>query len=329
MVNDALDGMAVFAAVAESKSLRAAGERLGVSGSAVSQALRRLEERLGVVLVLRTTRSLHLTDAGQRLHDAVAPALAELRAAAAAVGELGAEPRGTLRLHVTPAAKGFLGGPMLAGFLGAFPHVRVELFMSYEPADIVAAGYDAGIQLGEIIDRDMIAVPVSGALRIFVVGSASYFASHPRPKHPRELVDHVCLNWHPSAGAPPYKWEFTERGHDFAVDVRGRVLSNDPSINLDLARAGLGLTLATDEYVHDDIARGDLVPVLEEFSVPFPGFYLYYPQRRQASTVLRAFVDHLRGASRNVTGVGSRHAGRGEGDRRGPRAPGRPTTRRP
>jgi DNA-binding transcriptional LysR family regulator len=293
-MSDDLDGMAVFVAVAEAKCFRAAGERLGVSGSAVSQALRRLEDRLGVALVLRTTRSVHLTEAGERLYVAARPALEDLRAAVTAVGELSSEPRGTLRVHVAAAAEHFLSGPLLSGFLEAYPHVQLDLFMSDEPIDIIAEGYDAGVRLGEIIDKDMIAVPVSGDLRLVVIGSASYFAQHPKPMHPRDLVDHECINWHPTAKAQPYRWEFTENGRDFSVDVRARVLTNDPAMNVRIARAGAGLTLADDRRVRDDVARGELVAVLEEFSTPFPGFYLYYPQRRHASPALRALVDYLR-----------------------------------
>ena len=291
-MSDDLDGIEVFVAVAEAKGFRAAGARLGVSGSAVSQALRRLEERLGAPLVRRTTRSVHLTEAGERLLTAARPALDELRTAVAAVGELGDEPRGTLRLHVSRAGESYLSGPLLAGFLKEHQHVRLDLVVSDEPVDIVAEGYDGGIRLGEIIDRDMIAVPVSGDLRLVVVGAPSYFAKHRKPKHPRDLVDHDCINWHPTAEAPPYRWEFTENKREFSVDVRARVLTNDPALNVRLARAGAGVTLS-DDRVRDYVARGELVAVLEEFSTPFPGFYLYYPQRRHASPALRALVDYL------------------------------------
>lgn len=302
---DELDGIELFVAVAEAKGFRAAGERLGVSGSAVSQALRRLEDRLGVALVRRTTRSVHLTEAGERLFATARPAIGELRSAVAAVGELGDEPRGTLRLHVSGAAESFLSGPLLAGFLEECRHVQLSLVVSDEPVDIVAAGYDAGIRLGEVIDRDMIAVPVSGDLRLIVVGAPSYFARHPKPKHPRDLVEHDCINWHPTPEAPPYRWEFTENKRDFSVDVRARVLTNDPALNVRLARAGAGLTLA-DDRMRDYVARGELVPVLEEFSTPFPGFHLYYPERRHASPALRALVDYLRRKRRD-----SRAKGRG------------------
>ena len=297
---DELDGMTTFVAVAETKGFRAAGERLRMSHSAVSQALRRLEERLGVALVQRTTRSVRLTEAGEQLYAAVRPALDDVRTAVANVGELGAEPRGVMRLLMTPVAESFLSGAVLAGFLDAHPHVQLDIVLSDEPLDIVTEGYDAGIRLGEIIDKDMIAVPVSGDLRLVVVGAPSYFARRPKPTHPRDLAEHTCINWHPTAGSPPYRWEFTnpETGRDFAVAVPARVLTTDPALNVRLAIAGAGLTLADESRSREPIARGELVAVLEQFSTPFPGFYLYYPQRRLASPSLRAFVDFLRAARR-------------------------------
>ena len=299
---DELDGMATFVAVAEARGFRAAGERLGVSHSAVSQALRRLEERLGVALVQRTTRSVRLTDAGERLYASVRPALDEVRAAVAAVGELGEAPRGTLRLHLTTGAETYFNGPLLAGFLAAHPHVRLDLSVSETPVDIVAEGYDAGARLGEVIDRDMIASPVSGDIRLIVVGAPSYFERHPVPKHPRELVEHACLAWHPTPEAPPYRWEFTEPGpdgrRDFSVAVPARVLTTDPAMNVRLARAGAGVTMVREDRVRDAITASELVPVLEEFCTPFPGYYLYYPQRRHDSSALRALVDYLRVARR-------------------------------
>ena|SRR5438067_10361714 len=291
-----LNAMAVFAAVAEARGFRAAGERLGVSASAVSQTLRKLEAQLGVVLLQRTTRSVRLTEAGERLYASVRPALEEVRAAVAAVGELSDEPRGTLRLYVADASESFLSGSLLAGFIAAHPHVDLDVVVSNAPIDIVAARYDAGIQLGEVIDRDMIAVPVSGDLRLVVVGSPAYLARRGRPRRPRDLSEHDIVNWHPTPEAPPYRWEFTENGRDFAVSVRARVLTTDPALILGLARAGAGLAMLFEGQARDDVARGDLVPVLEEYSAPFPGFYLYYPQRRQASAALRALIEHLRAA---------------------------------
>jgi DNA-binding transcriptional LysR family regulator len=291
---DELDGMATFLAVAETKGFRAAGERLGVSHSAVSQTLRRLEERLGVPLVRRTTRSVHLTDAGQRLYTSLRPALDEVRAAVAAVGELGDAPRGTLRLHTSTVAETMIGESLLTSFLGDNPHVQLDLVVSDAAVDIVADGYDAGIQLGEVIDKDMIAVPVTGDLRLAVVGAPSYFARRGVPKHPRDLVEHDCLNWHPTPDTPAYRWEFTENGRDFSVAVRARVLSTHSALNRRLAIAGLGVTMAFEAHVRDALTRGELVRVLEKFCEPFAGYYLYYPQRRHASRALRALIDHVR-----------------------------------
>ena len=291
---DDLNAMGVFVAVAEAKGFRAAGERLGVSASAVSQALRKLEEQLGVVLVQRTTRSVRLTAAGEQLYASVRPALEDVRAAVAAVGELGDEPRGTLRVAVGSGAEGSLGESLIGSFLAAYPHIRLDLPVTNEVRDIVARGYDAGIQLGEVIDKDMIAVPVSGDLRLAVVGSPAYFARKRKPRHPRELVEHECINWHPTPDAPDYRWEFTETNREFSVAVPTRVLTTDPVLIARLARAGAGLAMLYEHQAREDLVRGDFVEVLREFSTPFPGFYLYYPKRRHASPALRAFVEHLR-----------------------------------
>jgi DNA-binding transcriptional LysR family regulator len=302
MKNDAMDGMAVFVSVAEARNFRVAGERLGVSASAVSQSLRKLEERLGVSLVHRSTRSVRLSEAGERLYAAVRPALADVEAAVAAVGELSDAPRGTLRLLISTTADPVLARLPLADFLTAHPHVGLDVVVSDGAVDTVAAGYDAGIQLGEVIDRDMIAVPVTGDIRMTVVGSPAYFARHPKPLHPRDLVEHECLNWHPTPDAPPYRWEFTEDGRDFVVSAPGRVLCTDSAVKLRLARDGFGLTIVYEDEVRDLVARGELVAVLEEFCEPFPGYYLYYPQRRQASPALRALIDHLRGGREAARG---------------------------
>ena len=296
MKADWLDGMLVFVAVAEAKNFRVAGERLGVSASAVSQALRKLEDRLGIPLVHRSTRSVSLSEAGERLYASVRPSLQEVEAAVAAVGELGDVPRGTVRLLVGTAADPVLTGPVLADFLLAHPQVRLDLVVSDAVGDIVAEGYDAGIQLGEVIDRDMIAVPVTGDIRMTVVGSPSYFGGRPKPRHPRDLAEHECLNWHPGAATPAYRWEFTEDEREVVVAVHARVLSTDSRVNIRLARAGVGLAIVFEDQVRELVARGELIPVLEKFCEPFPGYYLFYPHRRHASPALRALIDHLHAA---------------------------------
>lgn len=289
-----LDRIPMFVAVAEERGFRAAGKRLGVSGSAVSQGLRRLEEQLGVTLAYRTTRSVRLTEAGERLYRAVRPALDQLDAAVAELSELGPEPRGTLRLHVSSSADRFLRGPLLAGFLAGHPLVRLELTVSEHPGEIVAAGYDAGIALNEMIEQDMIALPVSPEMRMAVVGAPSYFARQPAPQHPRDLSRHVCINWRPGPDSAAYRWEFTERGRDFSLAIDARVISTDPVLNIRLALAGVGLTMLFESRVREHIERGELVSVLDKYCPSFPGFYLYYPRRRHAPPALRAFIDYVR-----------------------------------
>jgi DNA-binding transcriptional LysR family regulator len=298
-MSDDLEGMATFAAVAETRGFRRAAERLGITGSAVSQSIRRLESRMGVALVHRSTRSVRLTEAGERLYAAVRPALEGVRVAVAATRELADEPQGLLRLHLTTGAESYFTGPLLAGFLAAHSHVRLELAVSETTVDIVAEGFDAGVRLGEVIDRDMIAVPVSGDIRLIVVAAPAYFARHPKPAHPRDLAEHDCIAWHPTPDAPLYRWEFTDKGRNFSVAVPARVLTTDPAINIRLALAGVGVTMVREDRVRSAIEKGELVSVLEEFSPPFAGYYLYYPHRRQVSAGLRAFVDYLRRQTRD------------------------------
>ena len=193
-----LSGINVFVTVAEARSFRAASERLGVTRSAVSQAIRRLEERMGVALVQRTTRSVHLTEAGERLYQAVSPALEDVSAAIKAVGELRDQPSGMLRLTVSSIAERFLSGSLLAGFLAAYPDIRLDITVTDEEFDIVAEGFDAGVRLGEVIEQDMIAIPVSDEQRQMVMASPGYLARHEAPAHPRDLPKHPCLGWRPS-----------------------------------------------------------------------------------------------------------------------------------
>jgi len=289
-----LNGLSVFVAVAEESGFRAAGRRLGVSGSAVSQTISKLEEELGVALFNRTTRSVRLTEAGRRLLSTAAPALTELRTAARQVKELADEPMGTLRLNVSREAESVANGPLLAGFLHAYPEIRLEMVVTEHTGEIVAAGYDAAVGLGEMIEEEMVAVPVSGSLRMAVAGAPSYLDRHPEPQHPRDLADHVCINWKPTADAQPYRWEFCENGTWFSVTVDGRVVTTEAALNVELAVAGLGLTMNYERVLRPCVEAGELVPVLEEYCDPFPGFHLYFPRRRYRSAALQAFIDYVR-----------------------------------
>jgi DNA-binding transcriptional LysR family regulator len=293
-MNMDLAGITVFVTIAEARSFRAASERLGVTRSAVSQAIRRLEERMGVALVQRTTRSVHLTEAGERLYKAVRPALDDVSTAMEAVGEMRTQPSGMLRVTVSSIAERFLSGSLLAGFLTAYPDIRLDITVTDEEFDIVAEGFDAGVRLGEVIEQDMIAIPVSSEQRQMVVGSPDYLGRHGTPAHPRDLSAHSCIGWRPNPQVAPYRWEFTESGRDFAVDVNPRVTTNDMRVMIQLACAGAGFTFGMEETFRPYIARAKLVPLLEEFCPPFPGFHLYYPTRRNVPLKLRVLIDYLR-----------------------------------
>lgn len=291
---DRLDGLTVFLAVAETRSFRAASERLGITRSAVSRAFQRLEDRLGVALAQRTTRSVRLTEAGERLHAAARPAIEDLGAALRAAQESRGRPAGRLRLCVSSIAESFLEGPALAGFLAAHPAVGLDITVTDAEFDIVREGYDAGVRLGESIEQDMIAIPVSAEQRQVTVGSPEYLTRHGTPAHPRELVDHLCIGWRPDADVAPYRWEYSEDGRDFDVAVEPRVTTNDMNVMIRLACADAGLTFGMDETFRPYLDRGELVTVLDAFLPPFPGFFLFYPRRRNQPAKLRALIDHFR-----------------------------------
>ncbi len=289
-----LNAFAVFVLVAEERSFRAAADRLGVTRSAVSQTMRRLEESLGIALVQRTTRSVSLTEAGERLLADIEPAVADIRAALEGIEGLKGRPHGRLRLAVSSIAEWFLSGPFLAAFAEAHPEVALDITVTDEEFDIVAEGFDAGVRLGEVIEQDMIAVPVAGEERQLAVCAPSYRARFGVPSHPAELARHACIGWRPTPRAAPYRWEFAENGRDFSVDVAPRFTTNDMALMIKLATAGAGITFGMEESFRPALDRAELEPILEDYLPTFPGFYLYYPSRRNVAPKLRALIDHLR-----------------------------------
>lgn len=293
-----VDAITIFLAVADQRSFRAASEQLGLTRSAVSQAIRRLEARLGIALLQRTTRSVGLTEAGQRLYERVAPAMAEIDTALADASDRSEAPRGLLRLAVSTIAETFLSGPLLAGFVERYPQVKLEVTVTDDEFDITAEGYDAGVRLGEVIARDMIAVPASTDQRQLVVGAPSYIARHGSPAHPRDLSAHRCIGWRPRPGGAPYRWEFAENGRAFDVEVPADVTTNDMLLMIRMAISGAGLTFGMADTFRPYLERGDLVALLEPFCPPLPGFFLYYPNRRHLAPKLRALVDHVRAHQR-------------------------------
>nr|CAD6408481.1 LysR family transcriptional regulator [Rhizobium sp. Q54] len=293
MVPD-LNALAVFITVAEEKNFRATADRLGVTRAAVSQIMRKLEESMGIALVNRTTRSVALTEAGERLYADAAPALAGMRAAIETAGNLGDSPRGQLNLAVSSIAESFLSGPLLASFADGNPEVRIHVTVTDDEFDIVEAGYDAGVRLGEVIAQDMIAVPVSGNQRQLAVASSGYVGRFGVPRHPRDLVGHRTIGWRTAPGRASYRWEFVEEGKEFTVAVGDHFTTTDMSLMIRLAVAGAGISFGMEESFRPFIERGELVPLLEDYCPRFPGFYLYYPSRRNMAPKLRALVDHLR-----------------------------------
>jgi DNA-binding transcriptional LysR family regulator len=295
IARDELAILAAFAVVAEERSFTKAAHRLGLSRSAVSHAIRSLEERLGLRLLARTTRTVAPTEAGERLLAHVRPALEEIEAALAEAGRLRARRAGVVRLVAPPMAIAMAVWPKLAKFVRDHPEVVLDITTEGENRpDLVAGRFDAGIHLGEFVQKDMVAVRISGEQRAAIVGAPAYFESHPRPKTPRDLTAHRCISHRLGVSGPVYRWEFEKRGRPVVVSVSGPLVVTDPVFTLRAALDGLGLAYLLQEDAADLIARGDLVHVLEDWCPPFDGYFLYYPSRRHQPPALQALVEALR-----------------------------------
>ena len=286
-----------FVAVGQELSFRRAATRMGVSPSALSHTIRRLEERLGVRLLNRTTRSVALTEPGLALFARLVPAFAELDAAEESATVFRDQLVGTVRLNVPSLAAYVLFGEGLGRFARDFPGVRLEITVEDGFSDIVAAGFDAGIRLGERVHRDMIAVRVTPDLRVAVVGSPAYLDSRGVPLVPDDLHHHSCVNYRWSVSGAAYRWPFAKDGHVKEVAVEGPFVVNDTNLLVAAALDGAGLACLMEGRVQEHLASGRLVRVLEDWCAPFPGFFLYYSGRRQMPSALRAVITHLqRGA---------------------------------
>ncbi|HTO88609.1 MAG TPA: LysR family transcriptional regulator [Thermoanaerobaculia bacterium] len=293
MVRDDLSVLSAFLAVAEERSFTRAAKRLGVSPSALSHAIRGLEEQIGVRLLARTTRSVAPTDAGEQLIAHLRPALGDIRGALEQISGLRDRPAGRVRLVVPRLAARLVVAPKLAQFAREYPDVVLEVTTDDSPLDLVAGRFDAGIHLGEFIERDMIAVRVSRDHRPAVVGSPRYFESRPKPESPRDLARHRCINIRlGSAGV--YRWEFDKGDESLTVAVDGPLNVDDVEISIRAAIDGVGLAFSLEEHVAPHLASGALVRVLEDWCPPFAGFFLYYPSRRQQPAALSALIETLR-----------------------------------
>ncbi len=287
-----------FATIAEEGSFARAAARLGVSPSALSQTIRALEERLGLRLLNRTTRSVAPSEAGARLLSRLVPALADVDAAVADVLTLRDKPSGSLRLNAPRMAALQCLAPIAAPFLAAYPDVTLDIVVEDRLVDIVAERFDAGIRLGEMVEKDMVAVKLGDELEMMVVAAPSYLQRFGAPRTPRELRHHRCINFRWPTDMSLYRWEF-ERGHEkLEVAVEGPLLATEPVVATRAAADGLGIAYLFEYYVRPLLQSGDLVRLLEEWTPPFPGFYLYYPSRRQLPPPLRAFIDFVRGGGR-------------------------------
>jgi len=290
---DNLSHLAAFAAVARHASFRKAGAELTLTTSAISYAIRNLEERLGVVLFHRTTRSVSLTEAGQRLLERLEPALFDVGEALEEMNNFRATPAGTLRINMPRVTAQLLLPGLLPRFLQRYPDIHFEAVDNDGLIDIVASGFDAGIRFHEQVPEDMIAVPIGGHQQGACVASPAYVDAHGIPRHPNDLFQHDCIRFRFPSGRL-YKWEFEQGPKKLELDVRGRVTFGDLRLALDAALAGIGFTLVLEEQVTALVAAGKLVKVLEDWCPPYPGFVLYYPRQRRVTSALRAFIEFVR-----------------------------------
>lgn len=283
-----------FLVVAQEQSFTKAAARLGVTPSALSHSMRLLEERLGIRLLARTTRNVAPTEAGERLMRSIAPHFEAIGASVEALGDLRDRPAGTLRISCTDDSMETIIRPRLAGFLAEYPDITLEFYVDYGFTNVVEQRFDAGIRLGEALSKDMIAVRVGPDWRLVVVGSPDYFETHPKPRKPADITRHRCVNIRHRPNGSIYAWEFEEKGKEFTVRGDGPLVFNSMVHVINAALDGLGLAYAPEPMVADHIAEGRLVAVLDKWCVPFPGYHLYYPNRRQPSPAFSALVAWLK-----------------------------------
>jgi DNA-binding transcriptional LysR family regulator len=283
-----------FLAVSRERSFTRAAAKLGISQPALSQIIRGLEERLGVRLLNRTTRSVAPTQAGERLLQAIGPRFDEMDVELAALSALREKPAGTIRVTATEYAADAILMPALAKILPKYPEIKVEVVIDYGLTNIIAEQYDAGIRPGELVAKDMIAVRVGPDLRMAVVGAPSYFASHRKPRIPQDLTGHNCINLRLPAHSGLYTWEFEKNGRALNVRVDGQLVFNGAGALLNAALNGFGLAYLMEGNVRSPLSEGRLVRVLSDWCPPFSGYHLYYPSRRQPSPAFTLLVDALR-----------------------------------
>src|SRR6266704_3876147 len=289
-----LDDLAALVAVGRERSFTKAAAKLGVSQSALSQTIRQLEARLGVRLLTRTTRSVSLTEAGERLVGTVAPRIEEIETELAAVSELRAKPAGTIRITAMEYAADAILLPKIAKLLREYPDIKIEIVIDYGLTDIVAQRLDAGVRSGEQVASGMIAVRIAPDMRMAVVGSPAYFKNRSEPKKPQDLIGHNCINLRLPTHGGLYAWEFEKGGRELKVRVEGQLVFNGTTQMLNAALAGFGLAYVPEDLAQPHVAAGRLKRMLDDWCPPFPGYHLYYPSRRHSSPAFVLLVDALR-----------------------------------
>jgi DNA-binding transcriptional LysR family regulator len=301
-----LNDLLAFLAVGQERSFTKAAAKLGVSQSALSHTISGLEERLGLRLLTRTTRSVSPTEAGERLLRTIGPRFEEIEAELAALSELRDKPAGTIRITATDYAADTILWPKLTTLLRKYPDIKVEIIIDYGLTDIVAERFDAGVRNGEQVAKDMIAVRIGPDMRFAVVAAPSYFATRSEPKRPQELISHNCINLRLPTHGGLYAWEFEKDGRELKVHVEGQLVFNGTFQMLDAALAGFGLAYVPQDAAQPHLATGRLKRVLEDWCPPYSGCHLYYPSRRQSTPAFGLLVDALRYRGPGMTtGVGA------------------------
>lgn len=294
MNRDDLTDLAAFMAVAEARSFTRAAAQLGTSQSALSHTIKRLEDRLGVRLLTRTTRSVAPTEAGEKLLTRLGPAMDEIGASLTELGAHRDRPAGLIRLNAPQQAAEKILWPAIQKLCAAYPDIKVEITVDSSLVDIVAQRFDAGVRLSEQVAKDMIAVRIGPDLRMAAVASPAYFAKHPKPKTPHDLTEHACINLRLATHGGLYTWEFEKDGRALNVRVDGQFTFNSVTLIIEAALKGFGIAFLPEDHVSHLIADGKLMRVLNDWCDPFPGYHLYYPSRRQLSPAFALLVDALR-----------------------------------
>lgn len=294
MPRSSVNDLIAFLAVAREQSFTKAAAKLGVSQSALSHTIRGLEERLGLRLLTRTTRSVSPTEAGERLLVSIGPRFDEIESELAALSAFREKPAGTIRINAGEHAANSVLWPALEKLLPEYPDVKVEIVVDYGLTDIVAERYDAGVRLGEQVAKDMIAVRIGPDMRMAVVGAPVYLDRRPKPLTPQDLTDHNCINLRLPTYGGVYVWEFEKDGRELNVRVEGQLVFNNIALRLNAVLAGMGIAYLPEDLVEAHLADGRLVRVLEDWCPPFPGYHLYYPSRRHASPAFALIVNALR-----------------------------------